>query len=73
MIVACGRWPPSTVLKRVYVAGSIRCNLCCRHHCRTCQLEFFFALSVSAVANWSGLGLVPEPLADDPAIAQEMG
>jgi hypothetical protein len=33
----------------------------------------FFASSISVVVNWPGLGLVPEMVTDDPAIAQEMG
>lgn len=35
--------------------------------------KFFFASSVSAVANWPGPGLVPEAVTDNPAVAQEMG
>lgn len=36
--------------------------------------QFFFASSVSAVANWPvGQGLVPEAVTDNPAVAQEMG
>ncbi|KAF8549988.1 L-aminoadipate-semialdehyde dehydrogenase [Imleria badia] len=35
--------------------------------------KFFFASSVSAVANWPGPGLVPEAVTDNPEVAQEMG
>ena len=34
--------------------------------------RFFFASSVSAVANWLRLELVPEAVTDNPAVAQEM-
>ena len=35
--------------------------------------KFFFASSISAVANWPGSGLVPETVTDNPAVAQEIG
>ncbi|KAF8441638.1 L-aminoadipate-semialdehyde dehydrogenase [Boletus edulis BED1] len=40
---------------------------------RSQPAKFFFASSVSAVANWPGPGLVPEAVMDNPAVAQEMG
>ncbi|KAH0827399.1 male sterility protein-domain-containing protein [Lanmaoa asiatica] len=40
---------------------------------RSQPAKFFFASSVSAVANWPGPGLVPEAVTDNPAVAQEMG
>lgn len=35
--------------------------------------KFFFASSISVVANWTRPGLVPEAVTDNPAVAQEMG
>ncbi|KAG6378292.1 male sterility protein-domain-containing protein [Boletus reticuloceps] len=40
---------------------------------RSQPAKFFFASSVSAVANWPGPGLVPEAVTDNPVVAQEMG
>ncbi|KAG8213592.1 L-aminoadipate-semialdehyde dehydrogenase [Butyriboletus roseoflavus] len=40
---------------------------------RSQPAKFFFASSISAVANWPGPGLVPEVVTDNPAVAQEIG
>ena len=35
--------------------------------------RLYFASSISAVFNWSGPGDVPEAVAQDPAVAQDIG